>query len=184
MFRNVKCGRLLSSPTPPTVVADVAGLLTSASRTTRIHVLSLTPFVPTSVRTDLVLGPVLLLAGNGFLMVVHGVRFALLRLRVLSTLSLASLDGMLALLMRACSLLAFRSSLAIGVLVFGAHMTPLRLNLAAIAADLLRSVVHTVRGDLRIGTIGVGKRVLILGGAVANPLFRTGAIGWADILAG
>jgi hypothetical protein len=116
---------LLSSPTPPTVVADVAGLLAGASRTTRIHVLSLTPFVPTSVRTDLVLGPVLLLAGDGLLMVVHGVRFGSLGLRVLSMLSVASLDGMLALLMRACPLLAF-SSLAIGVLVVGAHMIPPR----------------------------------------------------------
>src|SRR5687767_12414235 len=95
-----------------------------ASRTTWIHVLSLTAFVPTSVRTDLVLGPVLLLAGDGLLMVVNGVRFALLGLRMLSTLCLASLDGMLAFLMRACSLLAFRSSLGIGVPFFGAHMTP------------------------------------------------------------
>lgn len=91
---------------------------------------------------------------------------------------------MLALLMRACPVLAFRSSLAIGVLVFGAHVIPPRLNLAAIAADLLRSVVHTVRDDLRIGPIRVGKCVLILGGSVANPLFATGAIGWADIPAG
>jgi hypothetical protein len=117
-------------------------------------------------------------------MVVNGVRFALLGLRVLSTLSVASLDGMLALLMRACPVLAFRSSLAIGVLVFGVHVTPPRLNLAAIAADLLRSVVHTVRDDLRIGPIRPGKCVLILGGSVANPLFGTGTIGWADIPAG
>ena len=41
-------------------------------------------------------------------------------------------------------LLAFRSSLGAGVLFFGAHMTPPVLNLAAIAADLLRPVVHTV----------------------------------------
>ena len=61
---------------------------------------------------------------------------------------------------------------------------PPRLNLAAITADLFRSVVHTVRGGLRIGPIRVGKRVLILGGTVANPLFRTGAIGWADVPAG
>ena len=70
------------------------------------------------------------------------------------------------------------------VFSFGAHTTPPVLNLAAIAADLLRSVVHTVRDGLRIGLIRVGKRVLILGGAVANPLFRTGAVGWADIPAG
>jgi len=162
------------------VVADIVGLLAGASRTTRIHVLSLTPFVPTSVRTDLVLGPVLLLAGDGLLMVVHGVRFALFGLRVLSTLGLTSLDGMPALLMRACPLLALRSSLAIG-LSFGSHLTPSRLHLAAIAADLFRSVVYTVRDGLRIGPLRVAKRVLILGGTVANPLLRTGAIGWADI---
>jgi hypothetical protein len=144
----------------------------------------LLPSFPPASAPDLVLGPVLFLAGDGLLMVVKGVRFALLGLRVLSTLSVASLDGMLALLMRACPLLAFRSSLAISVLVFGAHVTPPRLNLAAIAADLFRSVVHTVRDGLRIGPIRVGKRVLILGGAVANPLFGTGAIGWADIPAG
>lgn len=68
-----------------------------------------------------------------------------------------------------------------GVLFFGAHTTPPGLNLAAIAADVLRSVVHTVRDGLRIGPVRVGKRVLILGGAVANPLFRTGTISWADI---
>jgi hypothetical protein len=36
------------------VVADVARLLPGASRTTRIHVLSLTAVVRTSVRTDLI----------------------------------------------------------------------------------------------------------------------------------
>ena len=78
--------------------------------------------------------------------------------------------------------LAFRSSLAIGR-VFGAHLTSW-LHLAAIAADLLRSIVHTVGDGLRIRSIGVGKRVLILGGAVTNPLFRTSAVGWADFPAG
>ena len=95
----MKCVWLLGPPTPATVVADVARLLAGASRTTRIHVLSLTAFVPTSVLTDLVVRSVLLLAGDGLLMVVT-VRF-LLGLRVLSTLRLASLDGMLAFLMRA-----------------------------------------------------------------------------------
>jgi hypothetical protein len=45
----------------------------------------------------------------------------LLGLRALAALGLTSLDGMLALLMRAYSLLTFRSSIAIGV-SFGAHM--------------------------------------------------------------
>ena len=147
MFTNVKCGRLLGSPTPPTVVADVARLLTSASRTARIHVLSLTALVAASILIDFVLRSVLLLAGDGLLMVVRASRLCLGR----------------------------------GVLFFGAHKVPPALNLAAIAADLLRSVVHTVRGDLRIGPIGVGKRVLILGGAVADPLLGARAIGGAEI---
>ena len=144
----VKSLWLLGPPTPAAIVAHVARLLAGASRTTRIHVLSPAAFVPTSVLTGLVVRSVLLLAGDGLLMVVHRIRFAL------------------------------------GVFFFGAHATPLVLNLAAIAADLLRSVVHTVRDDLRIGPIRVGKCVLILGGSVANPLFATGAIGWADIPAG
>ena len=117
-------------------------------------------------------------------MVVNRIRFALLRLRVLSTLSVASLDGMLAFLMRPCAFLAFRSSLGMGVLFFGAHMIPPVLHLAAIAAYLLWSVVHTVRDSLRIGLIRVRKRMLILGGPVANPLLGTGAIGWAESAAG
>jgi hypothetical protein len=52
-----------------------------------------------------------LLAGDGLLMVVNRVRFALFGLRVLSTLCVASLDGMVALLMNAHPFLPFRSSL-------------------------------------------------------------------------
>ena len=74
-FTNVKWLWLLGPPTPAAIVADVARLLAGASRTTRIHVLSLTAFVPTSVLTDLVVRSVLLLAGDGLLMVVT-VRFA------------------------------------------------------------------------------------------------------------
>jgi hypothetical protein len=51
-----------------------------------------------------------LLAGDGLLMVVNRV-FALFGLRVLSTLCVASLDGMVALLMNARPFLPFRSSL-------------------------------------------------------------------------
>ena len=47
-------------------------------------------------------------------------KFALVIIAV-STLSVASLDGMLAFLMRACPLFAFPSSLGISVLFFGAH---------------------------------------------------------------
>jgi hypothetical protein len=84
---------------PPRLINPCAGRAYSAARllprlspmspgsfpvpVERIHVLSLAAFVPTSVRTDLVLGPVLFLAGNGLLMVVNGARFALLGLRVI-----------------------------------------------------------------------------------------------------
>jgi hypothetical protein len=112
----------------------------------------------------------LLLAGDGLLMVVNGIRFALLRLRVLSTLSVASVDRMLIFLMGARPFLAFRLSLGIGGFYFGAHNDSPVLNLAPIAAYLLRFIVHTVAGSLRIGLIRVRERVLILGRAVANPL--------------
>jgi hypothetical protein len=134
--------------------------------------------------TDPILGSVLLLAGHGLLMVVRRSRLALLRLRVLSTLRLASLNGVLAFLMRACPFLALRPSPGMGVLFFGAHMIPPALNLAAIAAYLLRSVVHTVRDSLRIGLLRVRERMLIFGGAVANPLLGTGAIGGAESAVG
>jgi hypothetical protein len=58
------------------------------------------------------------------------------------------------------------------------------LNLTAIAANLLRSVVHTFRSCLGIRLIWVRERVLILGGAVANPLLGTVAICWAGAAAG
>jgi hypothetical protein len=54
------------------------------------------------------------------------------------------------------------------------------LNLAAITAYLLRSVVHTVADGLSIGFRRVRERVLIFGGAVANPLLGTVAIGGAE----
>ena len=57
-------------------------------------------------------------------------------------------------------------------------------NLAAVAAYLLRSVVHTVRDSLSIGLTRFRERVLILGGTVANPLLGTCAIGWAESAAG
>ena len=44
------------------------------------------------------------------------------------------------------------------------------LNAAAIAADLLRLVLHAFRAELRIGCISGGERVLILGGTVADSL--------------
>jgi hypothetical protein len=100
-FTKVKWYALLGSPTPAAGVADVARLLPGASRTTRIHVLSLTALVPTSILIDPILGSVLLLAGHGLLMIVRRSRLALLRLRVLSTLRLTSLNGVLAFLMRA-----------------------------------------------------------------------------------
>jgi hypothetical protein len=114
---------------------------------TRIHVLSLTAFVPTSVLTDFVLRSVLLLAGDGLLMVV----------------------------------LAMGLSFDFGVLFFGAHTIPPALNLAPITAYLFRFLVHTVGDSLSIGPISVRKRVLILGGAVANALLGARAIGWTEI---
>jgi hypothetical protein len=135
------------------------------------------PLLPSSILTDCVLGSVLLLAGHGLLMVVRRSRLALLGLRVLSMLRLASLNGVLAFLMRACPLLTFRPSIRLGVLFFGAHVIPPPLHLAAIAADLLRSVVHTVRDGLSIELRKGRERVLIFGGAVANSLSGTGDIG-------
>jgi len=58
------------------------------------------------------------------------------------------------------------------------------LNLTAIAAYLFRSMVHTFRNSLRIRLIGVRERVLVLGGAVANPLLRALAICRADFAGG
>ena len=55
------------------------------------------------------------------------------------------------------------------------------LDLAAIAAYLLRSVVHAGRNSLRIGLISVRTRVLILGGTVTDPLLRAVAIVSADL---
>ena len=72
--------------------------------------------------TDLVIRTVLLLAGNGLLMIVCRIRLVLLRLRVLSTLRLASLNGVLAFLVRACPFLAFRSSFGLCGLFIGAHV--------------------------------------------------------------
>jgi hypothetical protein len=78
--------------------------------------------VATSILTDPILRSVLLLAGDGLLMVVRRIQFALLRLRVLSTLRLASLNGVLAFLMRSCSFLAFRSPRGLNVLFIADHM--------------------------------------------------------------
>ena len=58
-------------------------------------------------------------------------------------------------------------------------MISLVLNLTAIATYLLRSLVHTVRNRLGFRLIAARKRVLILGGPVADPLLRTVAICWA-----
>jgi hypothetical protein len=103
--------------------------------------------VPTSILIDFVLRSVLLLAGDGLLMVV----------------------------------LASGLCLGRGVLFFDAHKIPPALNLAAIAADLLRFVVHAIGDSIRIGLIRVRERVLILGGAVADPLLGARAIGGAEI---
>jgi hypothetical protein len=145
-LRNAATCALLGCPTPAAGVADVARLLPGATRTTRIHVLSFTACIPTSIVSDPILGSVLLLAGHGLLMVV-------------------------------------RRSRLTGCSVFGAHIIPPALHLAATAADLLRSVVHTIRDGLRIGLPRLRrlrKRVLVFGRAVANALLGTGAIGGAD----
>ena len=129
--------------------------------------------------TDVLIRSVLLLAGNGLLMIACRIRLVPLRLRALSTLRLARLNGVLAFLVRACPFLAFRSSVGLSVLFVGAHIhSP---NLPAVAAYLLRFGVHTFRNSLRIRDISIRERVLILGGAVANPLFRAVAICWAEL---
>jgi hypothetical protein len=102
--------------------------------------------VPTSILIDFVLRFVLLLAGDGLLMVV----------------------------------LASGLCLGRGVLFFDAHKISHALNLAAIAAGL-RFVDHAIGDSIRIGLIRVRERVLILGGAVADPLLGARAIGGAEI---
>jgi hypothetical protein len=47
------------------------------------------------------------------------------------------------------------------------------LNLTAIAAYRFWAVVHTFSSRLRIGLMGVGERVLILGGLVNDALARS-----------
>jgi len=117
-------------------------------------------------------------------MVVRRIGLALLALGVRSPLSMTSLDGILAFLMGTRALFPLRLSVRMSLVVFGAHMIPPALNLAAIAAYLLGSVVHTVGDGVSIGLVRVWKCVLILGGAVANPLLVAAAIGWADTAAG
>jgi hypothetical protein len=58
------------------------------------------------------------------------------------------------------------------------------LNLTTIAAYLFRTVVHAFRSRLNIRLIGLGERVLILGGPVADPLLRTTPICCAYLVAG
>ena len=141
---------LLGSSTSAAVVADVAGLLSGAGGATRIDVLSLAAFVATSVLTDLVLRSVLLLAGDGLLVVVCRIRLA------------CSVFRALAEQLPARVFFWFSGFI-------GDHMIPPVLNLTAIPAYLLRSVVHTFRNILRIRLIRVRKRMLILGGRLLIP---------------
>jgi hypothetical protein len=176
---------LLSCSTSAAVVPNITRLPPGAGRATRIDVLALAAFVTASVMTDLVIRSVLLLARNGFLMIVCRVRLVLFRLRMLSTLRLAGLNGVLAFLVGPCAFLAFRSSFGLRVLFVGAHVHFLQcLHLTAIAAYLSWAVVPTFRSRLRVTLIGVRKCVLILGRPVADSLSRTTAICWADLAAG
>jgi len=57
------------------------------------------------------------------------------------------------------------------------------LDSTAISTYLFRSIVHTVTNRSRLRLIAGRERMLILGGAVADPLLRTVAVCGADLAA-
>jgi hypothetical protein len=113
---------LLLRPASAALVADIARLLTGSPCASRINVLTLTPFITTSIAPEVVVRAVLLLAGHGLLMVVHRAGLAFLWLRFLSALSLPRLNRVTTFLMSSTSFFfAFRPPLRMGVVRVGAH---------------------------------------------------------------
>jgi hypothetical protein len=144
---------LLGCPASAAAVANVTRLLTGTGRTARIHVLSFAAFVPSGVLIDLVFRSVLLLAGNGLLMIVCRSGLLAVFLAWLRRTSVISICG---------------------------HGLPPLLEAAAIAAHLIRSVRGVFRKAMRIRFIGHRKRVLILGWAVTDPLLGAIAVIWIN----
>ena len=99
--------RLLGCPIPAAVVTDVASSFPMPGPEDK----AVWTLVGTAAVRDRTWTRVVLLAGDGLLMVVNRVRFAVFGPRVLSTLCVANLDGMVSLLMNARPFLPFRSSL-------------------------------------------------------------------------
>jgi hypothetical protein len=156
------------------LLTGIARLLTGSPGPSRINVLTLTPLITTSIAPDLVVRAMLLLAGHGLLMVVHGAGLVFLWLGFLSSLSLTRLHRVTTFLMSSGSFFAFRPPLRTGVVLIGAHCVTRPsdyLDAPAIPANLLRTGVDAIRrGRYRISHARLGKSMLFFSRAIADAL--------------